>query len=93
MSAGHRDLVRRSGLTIPYRISRMGGVIHWFIWFGRQGDYQCLPTRTCTRLGSFGLVASVFTTAYHRPDLGRTRPRVAFTNHYLRIEGTGYRLL
>ena len=38
-----------SGFTIPYRIFRRPGVIHWWFWFGRRGVYQCLP---CLHSGS-----------------------------------------
>ena len=70
MSAGPRDPVRPPGLTNPYRISRMGGVIHWLIWFGLVRHYQSLPTRTCPQDGAFGLEAAPFTIAYQVRDLG-----------------------
>ena len=36
------------------------------------------------RLGAFGLVTAAVTIPYHCSILGRTLPRVAFTNNYLR---------
>ena len=38
-----RGEARHSGFTIAYHISSIGGVIHWWIWFGHRGDYHSLP--------------------------------------------------
>ena len=54
--------------------------------------YQRLPTltgflaRPAKTLGGFGLVGGGITIPYHVSILGRTLPRVAFTNHYHRTE-------
>ena len=52
-----------------------------------------MPTKFLARpaktLGGFGLVAGGITIPYHVRDLGRIRPRVAFTNDYHRTEGDG----
>ena len=37
-------------------------------------------------IGDLGLVGPPFTNAYHLINLGQTRPRVTFTNHYRRTE-------
>ena len=43
-------------------------------------------TKICARgantIGAFGLVTSVFTIAYHSPDLGALLPRATFTKHH-----------
>ena len=43
-------------------------------------------------IGAFGLVWWGFTILYHARDLSVDLPCEAFTNHYLRGDGTGYRL-
>jgi hypothetical protein len=74
MSAGHRNLVRRSGFTIAYQDLCSRSEHHWRFWFGLAGHYQSLPTRTYKQDGVFGLVTSGITKAYQVPDLGLTRP-------------------
>ena len=89
-SDGNRG--RRSGFTIAYRISRMPGVIHWWIWSGPVMAYQLLPRfRVCIShgFGGFGLVGCGITILYRAANLGLIRPRGGFTNHYLRGEGRG----
>ena len=43
-------------------------------------------------IGAFGLVGGGFTLLYHARDLSVDLPCEAFTNPYLRGDGTGYRL-
>ena len=51
------------------------------------------PTKFLARpaksLGAFGLVTGGITIPYHVSILGRTLPRVTFTNHYRRGQGLG----
>jgi len=53
---------------------------------------NALPNSTgiCARgaetIGAFGLVTRGITIAYHSRDLSRSRPTIAFTNHYRREE-------
>jgi len=84
-----RNYRRRSGFTIPYRISRMPGTTHWVIWFGLVRHYQGLPTRTYISPGAFGLVRAPFTNPYHAAILGQGLPCRIFTNLYHRTEGRG----
>ena len=67
----------------------MGGVIHWWFWFGPVRHYHRLPIRTCKQHGGFGLVPRPFTNPYHAADLGQGLPCVTFTNPYHRGEGLG----
>ena len=48
-----------------------------------------IGARGAKTIGGFGLVRPVFTIAYQSFDLSLTRPGIAFTNHYHRIEGDG----
>jgi hypothetical protein len=62
----------------------MGGVIHWWFWFGPAIAYQLLPHRTCIGLGAFGMVTGQFTNTYHPLNLGAHPPCCTFTNLYHR---------
>ena len=88
MACSDRGFVRRSGLTNPYRILCSRSETGWWIWFGLVRHYHRLPIRTCKQHGGFGLVTPPFTIAYQPTDLGQGLPRVTFTNHYRREQGT-----
>ena len=47
--------------------------------------FLAIPARS---IGAFGLVTVWFTIPYHVADLGQTRPRDTFTNHYRRGQET-----